>query len=158
MPRSILGTPTPAVDLGLRPGATCAGTRSTLATPQLQQRLRRTRGGPYAQAMTALDAGTHGHDPAALAAVLQALATEFPDLTLDERPLGIVAACHLGPPYDVHTCDLAGGIVEHFAAGRAMPPVLERARGLACHGAYAFVEVYPDCLRAVTATGAVAVL
>jgi hypothetical protein len=38
-----------------------------------------------------------------------------------------------------------------------MPPLFERARALALHPSYAFVEVYSDVLRAVSVDGSVAV-
>jgi len=158
MTRAILGSSKTAADLRCvaeRPSAIKSGESSS---PQLQQRLRQRRGDAYLQSLHRLDAGTHARASSALAAVLQAIALEFPDLALDQRPLGIVAACHLGPPYEVHRCDLAGGIIEHFETGRAMPPPFERARALAGHGAYAFVEIYPDTIRAVAGDGSVAVL
>src|SRR5262249_34358958 len=51
------------------------------------------------------------------------------------QPLGLVAECSLGPPYEVHTLDMVGQIVEHYARGQAMPPFFERARRLAAHPA-----------------------
>jgi len=158
MTRAILGTPKPLVDVVRVVERTRSGAPGGADNVQLQERLRRRRGKSYVQRTARLDAGRHVSTPSALAEVLQAIAIEFPDLTLDERPLGIVAACHLGAPYEVHTCDLIGGIIEHFEMGRAMPPHFERARSLASHGAYAFVEIYPDALRAVAEDGSVAVL
>jgi len=108
--------------------------------------------------MQRLDAGTHQQDAAALQALLDAIAAEFPELGVDERPLGVVSRCFLGTPYEVHVCDLAGGIIEHFQHGRSMPPLFERARSIAAHGAYAFIEIYVSTIRAVAADGAVSVL
>ncbi|HET7433496.1 MAG TPA: hypothetical protein VFN10_02150 [Thermoanaerobaculia bacterium] len=108
--------------------------------------------------MQRLDAGTHQQNAAALQELLEAIASEFPELGIDERLIGVVSKCRLGPPYEVHICDLAGGIVEHFERWRSMPPLFERGRSLAAHGAYAFIEIYVSTIRAVTADGAVSVL
>ena len=39
-----------------------------------------------------------------------------------------------------------------------MPPLFERARSLARHNTYRFIEVYADSLRAVSEDGSVSVL
>jgi hypothetical protein len=108
--------------------------------------------------MKCLDAGTHHANRAGLESLVEAIANEFPELGIEQRPLGIVSQCHLGTPYEVHTCDLTGDIIEHFETYRPMPPLYERARRLAVHGAYAFIEVYADTLRAVSADGFVSVI
>jgi hypothetical protein len=108
--------------------------------------------------MKRLDAGTHHADRAALEALIEAIASEFPELGIEQRPLGIVSQCYLGAPYEVHICDLGGGIVEHFETFRTMPPLYERARALAGHSSYAFIEVYADTLRAVSLDGSVSVI
>jgi hypothetical protein len=66
-------------------------------------------------------------------------------------PLGCLAECYLGPPFQVHVLDLAGGIVEHYHGSQALPLPFERARRLALHESYVAIEVYTDhlvCLRA----------
>jgi hypothetical protein len=133
-------------------------TQARLAGPQLAMRLREKRTVKYVDAMQRLDAGTHQQNGAALQELLDAIASEFPDLTIDQRPLGIVSKCFLGEPYEVHRCDLAGEIVEHFERHRSMPPLFERARGLAAHGAYQLIEIYADSMRAIAADGSVSVL
>jgi hypothetical protein len=133
-------------------------THTRLAGPQLAMRLREKRSAKYIDAMQRLDAGTHQQNTTALQELLDAIGAEFPELTIDQRPLGIVSKCFLGEPYEVHRCDLDGNIVEHFQRHRAMPPLFERARGLAAHGAYKFIEIYVDSLRAIAADGSVAVL
>jgi hypothetical protein len=129
-----------------------------VAGPKLEQRLRQQRSKTYVQAMKRLDAGTHQQNRAALDEVLQGIAAEFPELTIDQRPLGIVSICYLGAPYVVHICDLSGNIIEHYESYKAMPPLFERARALALHSAYAFIEVYSDTLRTVAADGSVSVI
>jgi hypothetical protein len=105
--------------------------------------------------MTRLDAGTHHADRTALDSLVEAIANEFPELGIEQRPVGIVSQCYLGAPYEVHICDLAGGIIEHFETFRSMPPLYERARALALHQSYVFIEIYPDTLRAVSVDGSV---
>jgi hypothetical protein len=108
--------------------------------------------------MKRVDAGIHHADRAGLESLLEAIANEFPDLGIEQRPIGIVSQCYLGPPYEAHICDLSGGIIEHFETYRAMPALFERGRALALHPAYAFVEVYTDTLRAVSLDGSVSVI
>jgi hypothetical protein len=108
--------------------------------------------------MKRLDVGTHHANHAGLEALIDAISAEFPELGIDQRPMGIVSRCYLGAPYEVHICDLGGGIVEHFETFRGMPPLYERARSLAGHSSYAFIEVYADTLRAVSADGSVSVI
>ena len=156
MPRLILGTETrsPALTAGGSPEAV----KTHLSPVQVAQRLRQKRSSAYLERMQRLDAGTHQQDAAGLQALLDAITAEFPELGVDERPLGVVSRCFLGPPYEVHICDLAGGIIEHFKHGHSMPPLFERARSIAAHGAYAFIEIYVSTIRAVAADGAVSVL
>lgn len=80
---------------------------------------------------------------------------EFPELGLPDLPLGWVSRCHLGAPYEVHTLDAEGQIVQHYRRGESLPPQLERARTLALHPAYAFVEVRRDTLHCVRLDGTV---
>jgi len=156
MPRPILGTP--QVRTSASASTPTVAPRSTLQGPRLQQRLRQARSKAYIQAVTRLDAGTHHADRAGLDALIEAIANEFPELGIEQRPMGIVSQCYLGTPYEVHICDLSGGIVEHFEIFRLMPPLYERARALALHRSYAFIEVYPDSLRAVGLDGEVSVI
>ena len=157
MARPILGTPQ-AAKISTS-GATPATTgRSTLQGPRLQQRLREKRSAKYLQAVTRLDAGTHHADRTGLEALVEAISDEFPELGIEQRPLGIVSQCYLGAPYEVHICDLIGSIIEHFETFRGMPPLYERGRVLAIHPSYAFVEIYSDTLRVVLLDGSVSVI
>jgi hypothetical protein len=157
MARPILGTPQAAkISTSAVTPATTA--RSTLQGPRLQQRLREKRSTKYLQAMSRLDAGTHHADRTSLESLLEAISSEFPELGIEQLPVGIVSQCYLGAPYEVHICDLSGGIVEHFETFRAMPPLYERGRALAQHPSYAFIEIYADTLRAVSIDGSVSVI
>ncbi len=156
MPRPILGSQVGA-NTGSQLGFVTAG-KAVLTGPKLQQRLRQSRSKAYVQALQRLDAGAHHADRAGLDALIQAIANEFPELTIEQRPLGLVSQCFLGAPYEVHICDLSGGIIEHYETFRSMPPIFERARSLALHPSYAFIEVYGDTVRAVSLDGSVSVV
>src|SRR4051812_2114602 len=153
MTRRILQSPQSTV----RSRAETSVPQGSLATrAQLESRLRRKRSPGYLEAVRRLDAGTHVTDREALKSLLEEIGREFPDLSLDQRPLGIVSTCYLGAPYQVHVCNLEGQIVEHYETFRSMPTPFEGARALALHRSYAFIEVYVDGFRAVSQDGSVA--
>jgi len=129
-----------------------------LSKADLERRLRTKRSARYLQAMTKLDAGCHVQDPKAVDALIAAIQEELPEVTIEKLPLGIVARCHLGNGYEVHTMDRAGGIVQHYKTCQSLPALLERARSLALHPQYDFVEVYVDSLLAVRTTGEVSLI
>jgi hypothetical protein len=88
--------------------------------------------------------------------LMEAIQKEFGTAELDSLPEGIVAKCFLGHPYEVHTLDFIGGnIVRHYKSKESMPDSFEKARSLAKHNAYAFVEVYRDKLILVREDGTV---
>lgn len=150
MARSILGIK-PA-DAGVQASLRTAGlgqAHTTLSGAALQARLRQKRSGAYIEAMTRLDAGSH---------LQGAIRQELPDVSIDALPVGIVSKCHLGPPYEVHTLTCAGNIIQHFKTGQPLPQPMERARALAQHDSYAFIEVYPTRLITVSACGQTAVI
>lgn len=155
MGRHILGGPTQG--LTTAPGAQIR-IEQGLAGPRLAARLRQKRSKSLIDQMSKIDAGHHHHNQQALDQLIAAIGAEFPELTIEQRPLGIVAKCYLGHPYEVHVCDMAGGIVEHFKLGQPMTHLFERARSLARHSTYSFIEVYADTLRAVSEDGSVSVI
>jgi hypothetical protein len=155
MPRPILGSPQARTAGSAAP---VHATKNALTGPQLQQRLRTKRSAGYVKALAKLDVGGYHADRASLDALIEAIAAEFPELGIEQRPLGLVSQCSLGAPYEVHICDLAGSIVEHFETFRRMPPLFERARALALHPEYCFIEIYADSLRAIGADGSVSVI
>ncbi len=129
-----------------------------LTGPRLEQRLRQRRSRSYVEAIARIDVGAHQSDRIAFDSLLQEISNEFPDLIIDQVPLGIVSKCHLGAPFEVHVCDFRGEILEHFQTYRSMPTVFERARSLAIHPAYALIEVYTNTVRAVAVDGSVSVV
>ena len=157
MPRPILTGPVSRASVS-GPPTSHAPITGGLAGAKLQLRLRQTRTKTYVDALIRLDASTHHQDRVALDQTIAEIAAEFPELTIEQRPIGILSRCYLGAPYEVHICDLAGSIVEHFETFRPLPPAYERARELAKHARYAFVEIYADCVCAVSADGSVAVI
>ncbi|WP_345991282.1 hypothetical protein AAEU33_05485 [Chryseobacterium sp. Chry.R1] len=79
---------------------------------------------------------------------------EFGTAELADLPLGILAKCYLGHPHEVHTLDLGGGqIIRHYKIGEPLPNNFEKARVLAKHNAYAFVEVFKDKLILIREDG-----
>lgn len=84
---------------------------------------------------------------------------EFGTAELSSLPLGILAKCFLGHPHEVHTLDLSGGqIIRHYKIGESLPDHFEKARTLAKHNAYAFVEIYKDKLILIREDGVAAKL
>jgi hypothetical protein len=127
----------------------------SLSRPQIEM-LRQKRTPKYVDAMKTLDAG----GPLVVSSLLQelrdAISEQFPE-GVGVWPRGWVAACYLGPAFEVHILDIAGEIVRHFHYGEPMPDPLERARSLAANRRYAFVEVHADKLVAVRHDGSTSV-
>lgn len=124
----------------------------------LDKRLRQKRSVSYINSVTKLDAGGVVCSHAKIDELKQAIQNEFPDLNPYQYPIGIIARCYLGNPYEVHTLDIKLDIVEHFKKGDSLPLLMDRGKGLALHPGYEFIEVYNDTLRAVTKNGDVAVI
>jgi hypothetical protein len=79
--------------------------------------------------------------------LMGAIHEEFGTAELTSLPLGIVSKCFLGEPFEVHILDLSGAqIIKHFKTTEAMSADFERARSLALHDSYCFIEVYSDKL------------
>ena len=105
----------------------------------LQKRSKR-----YLDTIAGLDAKTLT-DTKGMEALMNAIQEEFGTADIASLPLGIVAKCFLGHPHEVHTLDLSGSqIIKHYKIGKPLPDDFEKARTLAKHNAYAFVEVYRD--------------
>ncbi len=132
-------------------------TKTKLNPMLLERRLREKRSSKYMEMMKQLDLSGSNMDKSKYQEFIDALNREFPDIDFSSQLLGIIAKCYLGNPYDVHTLDLSGDIVVHYKKNENMPGMLGRARSLALHGGYDFIEVYSDCLRAVKADGSVTV-
>jgi len=125
---------------------------------KLDRLLRKPRSKQYMDAISRLDAGGHAHNSDKVKAITDALRHEFPEIELGGVFLGIVSKCYLGDNYEVHILDISGQIICHYRQGQSLPDGLEKARGIAIHGGYAFIEVYSDCCRAVSTNGNVSVI
>lgn len=126
---------------------------ANLSSQVIEARLRSKRSKTYIESLQRLDAGGHAHSQELLNALLDAIQQELPEISIEHLPVGIVAKCYLGAPHEVHTLDRQGMIIRHYKSFEGLPPLLERARSLALHPGYAFVEVYADKLIAVTQNG-----
>ena len=122
--------------------------------------IRQNRSKTFIDAIHKLDAGSTLDNKQTINNLVNILQRDFPFITSypPEGLLGIVACCYLGENFEVHTIDFMGNIITHFRAGQSLPGKLEKARGLAMSGNYAFIEVYEDCLCAVNEYGDVAVI
>ena len=156
MARSILGAR--PVDPMVSAVSRLAPASAQLSGAALQARLRQKRSARYVEELTRLDAGTHMHGTQATQDLLAAIRAELPEVAVDALPVGIVAQCHLGAPHEVHTLECSGNIIRHYKTGEALPPLMERARSLARHPAYAFIEVYATKLITVSASGQTAII
>lgn len=125
---------------------------------KLDRLLRKPRSKKYMDAVHRLDAGGHTHNQTQVNDIINAIRDEFPEMEICGVLIGVISKCYLGKPYEVHTLDLTGGIIEHYQAGQCLTDGMERARGLVIHGGYEFVEVYADCCRCVSANGTVSVI
>lgn len=125
---------------------------------KLDRLLRQPRSKRYMDALHKLDAGGHTHNQNKVNEIIDAIRGEFPEVEISGILLGYVSICYLGKPYEVHTLDVTGGIIEHYKSGQTLPNGLEKARGIAMRGGYDFIEVYVDCCRAISASGAVSVI
>lgn len=125
---------------------------------KLDRLLRQPRSKAYMDALHRLDAGGHVHNQRKVDEIINIIKDEFPEVELSGILLGFVGKCYLGRPYEVHTMDLTGGIIEHYQMGRVLPGGLEKARSIAIRGGYDFIEVYVDCCRAISENGTVSVI
>lgn len=106
--------------------------------------LLKKRSARYMELISGLDAKTLT-DTKGITNLIQTIQDEFGTADIANLPIGVLAKCFLGHPYEVHTLDLAGNqIVKHFKINETLPDGFEKARGLAKHNAYAFVEIYRD--------------
>ena len=136
---------------------------SNLKQPQidklsLDRLLRKPRSKEYMDAIHQLDAGGHVHNKKEVNEIINTIKSEFPDVDINGILLGFVAKCYLGAPYEAHTLDLVGEIIEHYKRGETLPGGLDKAKSIALHGGYDFIEVYTDCCRAISSNGSVSVI
>ena len=124
----------------------------------LDRLLRKSRSKEYMDAIHQLDAGGHVHNKKEVNEIINTIKSEFPDVDINGILLGFVAKCYLGAPYEAHTLDLVGEIIEHYKRGETLPGGFDKAKSIALHGGYDFIEVYTDCCRAISSNGSVSVI
>jgi len=119
--------------------------KQTVKTGFISNRdILKKRSKKYLDLIAGLDAKTLT-DTKGMDDLIKAIQEEFGTAELADLPLGIVAKCFLGHPYEVHTLDLSRSqIVKHYKVNEAMEADFEKARTVAMHNAYALVEVYKD--------------
>ncbi|MFQ8892993.1 MAG: hypothetical protein ACLR8H_11525 [Clostridium sp.] len=159
MPRPMLRTPQNQTETNNILSATCNNEeKQQMDKMMLDRLLRKNRSKEYMDALHKLDSGGHVHNENKVNEIINTIKREFPEVELRGILLGYVAICYLGKPYEVHTLDITGGIIEHYKAGHTLPGGLEKARNIAMRGGYDFIEVYVDCCRAISANGSVSVI
>ena len=147
------------VSLSTRQGGQMKAAEAQREGMLLRRALKKKRPASYMNQIRVLDAGNRALDQSAIERLLA-------DITGNLGPLdpalgvpsGIVAKCYLGGDYEVHTLNLADGIIEHYAAGHRLPGTLEDYRAPAINGAYEFIEVYSDFACAIRPNGAVTLI
>ena len=159
MPRPMLRTPQNQTETNNVLSATCNNEeKQQMNKMMLDRLLRKNRSKEYMDALHKLDSGGHVHNENKVNEIINTIKREFPEVELSGILLGYVAIFYLGKPYEVHTLDITGGIIEHYKAGHTLPGGLEKARNIAMRGGYDFIEVYVDCCRAISANGSVSVI
>ena len=99
---------------------------------KLDQLLRKKRSKEYMEALHKLDAGGHVHNQNKVNDIIRTIQEEFPEVQLGGVLLGYVSICYLGKPYEVHTLDLTGGIIEHYKTGETLQMASKRHVPLPC--------------------------
>ncbi|MGM0214621.1 hypothetical protein [Enterococcus sp. AZ109] len=120
--------------------------------------LRKRRSTEYLAALGQLDASGATMSKPQFERIVEVIKKEFPEIELGGLLIGYVSKCYLGTPYEVHTLSYNLQIIEHYKSGNILPDGMEKARSLAYHGGYQFIEVYTDCCRAISEDGSVAVI
>lgn len=106
---------------------------------ELDRLLRKKRSKNYIQTMCELDVGGHVQNQQKVKRIIDAIHNEFPEVEINGIMLGIVSICYLGKPYEVHTLDVTGQIIEHYPGGKALHgrigkgSVLSLARRICVH-------------------------
>ena len=125
---------------------------------KMDRLLRKRRSPDYMAMLHKLDAGGHVNNRNKVNEIIETIRNEFPEVDINGVLLGYVSKCYLGDPYEVHTLDVSGEIIEHYKRGQGLLAGMEKARSIALRGGYEFIEVYIDCCRAVSADGTVSVI
>ena len=117
MPRPMLRTP--QMQTQTQTSSLLSATYNSQQKQQQQQMdkmkmdklLRKSRSKEYMEALHKLDAGGHVHNQNKVNEIINTIRSEFPEVELAGVLLGYVAICYLGKPYEVHTLDIVGGLL-----------------------------------------------
>ena len=94
--------------------------KTTFESPELA--FRRKRSQQYINTLRGFDILGHNITQDKINSIINAIKMGLPELSVNDLPIGIVAKCYLGEPYEVHTLSLIGGmIIEHYKQGQALP-------------------------------------
>ena len=143
-------------DFRLSPNSILTGAKVS-STVELERALRMPRSKKYLEHIKNLDIGTHHCDKTSLQELKNNIQKELPEAAMGLL-IGIVSKCYLGAPYEVHTLDFWGQIIEHYKVGESMKSDLERARTLAKHHSYKCIEVYSDRMVAIADDGLASII
>lgn len=133
------------------------GQNKSFETTELVFRRRRSQG--YINKLKKLDIADHKISKEKINEIINAVKNELPEISVDELPIGIVAKCYLGEPYEVHTLSLVGEtIIKHYKNYEPLPEILEKARKIANNEKYEFVEVYHSKMIVVKEDGTTAII
>lgn len=130
--------------------------QTTLFEKEKVMRHKRSRN--YIDAIEHLDTGSQQAGAEKLDDIYKIIRMELPGLFECGELVALLCKCYLGKAYDVHTIDLAGGILYHFKKGEGMPDGFEKARSLLMFGSYRLIEIYTTCYCAIDDNGFVAVI
>lgn len=156
MRKLLVGTADKKLDLGLSLNSNL--TKSNVnSLAKLENMLRIPRSKVYLEYIKKLDAGSYCQDKTLLDDLKNNIQKELPANVLGLL-IGIVSKCYLGTPYEVHTLDFFGQIIEHYKVGQSMRSDLEKARTLAKHNSYMCIEVYSDRMVAIAMDGTASII
>lgn len=126
---------------------------------QLKRALKKKRSSDYMSTVQLIDSGGQTLNQASFDQLINELIADLGPLDPSLAGLiGIIDKCYLGDPYEVHMLDMNQNIIEHYEKGRPLPGALEKYRGMAASGSYAFIEVYASYACAVRPNGQVTLI
>ena len=102
---------------------------NSFSKTKLDKLLRKQRSKGYVDMICELDAGGHVTNQDKVNQIIQKIKDEFPEIDISPILLGIVSTCYLEKPYEVHTLDIEGGVLEHYKKGRCCQKVWKELEG-----------------------------
>ena len=93
---------------------------NSFSKTRLDKLLRKQRSKGYVDMICELDAGGHVTNQDKVNQIIEKIKDEFPEIDISPILLGIVSTCYLEKPYEVHTLDIEGGVLEHYKKGQVV--------------------------------------